>query len=105
MAKNTFNVLITCRLSKKDKMGKCPLIARITIRNERTEIGLAQKIYPTEWDEKSQNPKGPNSETLMAYMSQVKADLYEARKEVYIQGKEVTALNVKKQYLGIEDEI
>ncbi|MFB6317321.1 site-specific integrase [Saccharicrinis sp. FJH54] len=105
MAKNTFNVLIRCRLSKKDRMGKCPLLARVTIQNERADIGLAQKVLPSEWDEKNNLPKGPNSETLLSYIEQVRADIFEARKEVYIQGKEVTAINVKRQYLGIKDEI
>ena len=104
MAKNTFNVLIRCRLSKIDKMGKCPLIARVTIRNERAEIGLAQKVYPSQWDDENHLPTGPDSEVLMSYIQQVEADIFDARKQLYIQGKEVTALNVKRQYLGIKSK-
>lgn len=49
MKRQTFNVLFFIRKTKLKKSGETPIMLRITIEGQLTELQLKRDVMPTQW--------------------------------------------------------
>ncbi len=106
MAKHaTFNVLIVPRAKRNAKQQSEKLYARITVGGERLEISLGRDVSSGLFNPKSQWCPGKTKEARLTneFITIIKSDLNEIRKELLVEGKEVTAGFIKARYKGLPD--
>ena len=51
MKRQTFNVLFFIRKTKLKKSGETPIMLRITIEGQLTELQLKRDVMPTQWNQ------------------------------------------------------
>lgn len=100
----TFSVLFfTRKLSKS--VDKLSIYARVTINGKRAEIRLKRIVQINDWDNNKGKCRGNTSKIrfLNAYLDEVHSKLLDCQKQLFAEGKMVSATAVKARYLG-EDE-
>jgi len=104
MKRVTFKVLLFIKRTKKLKDGTSPIFARITVNSERAEFSLHESIEQSQWNNLRGCIQGKtkNAIRLNSYFEIVKAKLHNHRMKLEEYDKEVTALNIKNSYLGID---
>lgn len=100
--KSTFNVAFILRKDKILASGDVPLVVRITLNGERAEFNAKVTIHPDKWDNKKGLVPGNSiySKRINSYIATLKLSLYDAMKDLEERGMEVTAENIKNNYLG-----
>lgn len=100
--KSTFNVAFILRKDKTLTSGDVPLVVRITLNGERAEFNAKVTINPEKWDSKKDIVSGSSiyAKKINSYIGTLKLSLYDAMKDLEERGMEVTAENIKNNYLG-----
>ena len=105
----TFSVRFIARASKNTQNSNERLYARITVAGERTEVSLGRDIASGLFDQSAQRCLKSSKEARLAndFMEIVKYKLNDYRKELMLDGKQVTADSLKRKYMSIPltDEI
>jgi len=105
----TFSVRFMTRASKNTQNSNERLYARITVAGERTEVSLGQDIASGLFDQNAQRCLKSSKEARLAndFLETVKYKLNDYRKELMLDGNEITADSLKRKYMGIplNDEI
>lgn len=106
MERTTFNVLFYIKRTKNLRDGTSPIYVRITVNGQRSEFGLKRSIPVDLWDVKSGYARGSGKDIgkLNNYIDFVKGRLHQHRIHLEEHGKPVTATNLRKAYLGVEEE-
>lgn len=101
----TFNVLIVPRAKRNAKQQSEKLYARITVGGERLEISLGRDVSSGLFDPKAQWCMGKTKEARLTndFITIVKSELNEIRKELLIEGRTVTAEFIRTRYKGLPD--
>tara|TARA_R110001592_G_scaffold68626_1_gene210260 strand:+ start:17694 stop:18929 length:1236 start_codon:yes stop_codon:yes gene_type:complete len=88
--------------------GRVPLYARIKGLGKPTEISLKKYVRPALWDSRNGRVAGRGIEVddLNEFIEAVRYDLGQAYRELYREGKDLTAAAVKNGYLALDlDEV
>lgn len=105
----TLSVRFITRASKNTLNSNERLYARITVAGERTEVSLGQDIASGLFDQNAQRCLKSSKEARLAnnFMETVKYKLNDYRKELMLDGREITADSLKRKYMRIPltDEI
>jgi site-specific recombinase XerD len=102
---NTFGVHFTLRT--RERNGKQPIYARITVNKTRCELSLKQFLHKKDWNDAKGIARPMNEELkqLNSYLEEVRGKLIRHYRELLMEGKEVTAEAVKDAYAGkVEEE-
>ena len=102
---NTFGIVFYLR-KYKEKDGKAPLYARITVDGKRTDIALKRKIPIANWNEVKGMAKGRSEEisSLNTYLERIRGRLTECYQELQLEKAFITAVGIKNRFLGIEEK-
>jgi site-specific recombinase XerD len=101
---HTFSILFWINRAK-EKDGKTPIYARVTVDGKRAEISLKRTIDPDNWNPEKGQARGSKEEsrTLNAYIEQVRNQLFDSYQEMQKQKKLITAEAIKGKYIGLEE--
>ncbi len=98
------NLSITFLVEKPEmsKDGRVPIIVRVTLNGQRTEISLGARIFPEQWDKISSRVKGksPDAMLLNSQITQTKAKLEKHFFLLTTQHEFVTADMFRRSYKG-----
>jgi hypothetical protein len=98
------NLSITFLVEKPEmsKDGRVPVIVRVTLNGQRTEISLGARIFPEQWDKISGRVKGKSPDALLLnnQITQTKAKLEKHFFLLTTQHEFVTADMIRKSYKG-----
>jgi|GEM_PF-884136 len=98
------NLSITFLVEKPEmsKDGWVPIIVRVTLNGQRTEISLGARIYPDQWDKISSRVKGksPDAMLLNSQITQTKAKLERHFFLLTTQHEFDTADMIRRSYKG-----
>lgn len=97
------NFLFFIKRTKNLKNGQAPIYLRITINKEKVEFATHKSIDPRLWCKEKGGAKGTSHEAkeINTYIDRVKAQLYNHEKNLWSEGKQVTARNLVNAYKGI----
>lgn len=100
----TFSVLFFTR-KLSISVDKLSIYARITINGKRSEISLKRIVLVSEWDVDKARCRGNTSKIkfLNAYLDEVYSKILDCQKQLFSEGKMVSANSIKARFLG-EDE-
>jgi site-specific recombinase XerD len=104
MRRKTFKVLYFISRTKIQKDGRVPIYARISLNKERAEFATGRFVDPKLWNADAGKIKSSEKEAkeINSYLVLIKANLLLKKREMEEQGREVTALDLKNVYLGID---
>ena len=77
MKRQTFNVLFFIRKTKLKKSGETPIMLRITIEGQLTELQLKRDVMPTQWNQAKERctSRDATSMEINRYLESVKLRL------------------------------
>lgn len=103
MEKSTFSVSYFLRKNKKYRNGSAPLLVRITYNGVRSEFTSNHNVKPEYWDQKSNRAIGQTSysKKVNGFLDHIYVGLCDSIKDLEERGVEVTAENIKNNYLGL----
>jgi site-specific recombinase XerD len=101
----SFDVLFVPRAKRNGKKHLERLYARITVDSKRTEMSLSREVTTGLFDPGAQRCKGNSKEAraLNDFLSLVRGEIYEIRKQLMLEGKSVSAERIKAFYKGEPD--
>ncbi len=104
MKRSTFTCNFRLKEGKKKANGQVPIYMRIAVKKERVELSIHRTIDSSEWDIVIQGPIGKDSdaEELRDYLQQCQSRLYQCKKSLEYEDKQVTPLSLKQRYLGLD---
>jgi site-specific recombinase XerD len=104
MARATYSVLYFINRTKLNKDGKATISARITLNNQKTEFATSRTVDPEEWSQEAEKVKGNTKEVkeINSYLTLIRSNLLLKKRELEENGQEVTALNLKNVYMGLD---
>jgi Arm DNA-binding domain/Phage integrase SAM-like domain len=98
------NLSITFLVEKPEmsKDGRVPIIVRVTLNGQRTEISLGARIFPEQWDKISSRVKGNSADAMLLnnQITQTKAKLEKHFFLLTTQHEFVTADMIRRSYKG-----
>lgn len=97
MEKHCTTVYILLKKSRKDKNGKTPIVAFISVNGERVSYYTGKKVSISEWDRVKQMVKGnsENARLINEYINQLRHKIFEKELELMEKGFLVTASLLK----------
>ena len=100
--KSTFNATYFLRKDKLSDNGEAPIIIRITLNGERTEFNAKHTVKPSIWNQKTNRAigKSDHAKSINKYLDHVYIKLCDSMRDLEERGIEVTAENIKNNYLG-----
>ena len=103
MSKTTFKVTFILRTHKLLSNGEAQLATRITLNGERVEFNGRHSVKPELWNQKSNCAIGGSSaaKCLNKHLDHIRIKLYDSMRDLEERGIEVTAENIKNNYLGL----
>ena len=103
MKKTTFKVTYFIRKDKSYTNGEVPITIRITLNGERVEFIGKHNVNPTLWNQATNRAMGKSAaaKSLNTYLDHVYIKLCDSMRDLEERGIEVTAANIKDNYLGI----
>lgn len=103
MKKSTFNVNFLLRKNKPFSNGEVPILVRITLNGNRAEFIAKHNAKPETWNQSKCRAEGHSlhSRSLNSYLDRVYINLSNSMMDLEERGIEVTAENIKKNYLGL----
>tara|TARA_R110002051_G_scaffold201693_1_gene268471 strand:+ start:6137 stop:7387 length:1251 start_codon:yes stop_codon:yes gene_type:complete len=101
---STFAIIFFTR-KPKGLSNELSIYARITVNGKRSEISLKRSVLVNDWDVNKARCRGNTSKIrfLNAYLDEVYTKLLDCQKQLFAEGKMVSADSIKARYLG-EDE-
>ncbi len=102
----SFGIHFTTR-PDKEKDGKEPIYACVTVNKQRAYIALKQNVDPRNWDGGKGLAKGNKEEvkSINNYLEEVRLAIGNCYKELQVKRKMLSAKAVKDLYLGEEAEV
>jgi len=104
--KNTFGISFIAR-TEREKDGKVPVIARITVDAQRAHISLKYWVDAEIWDNKKGGAKSnrDGGREIMHYLEQVRTEIGDCYRELQVNREIITAEAVKDAFLRTDEEI
>jgi site-specific recombinase XerD len=104
MRRATFNVLYFLNRTKVIKDGRVPIFTRITLNKQRAEFATGRHVEPDLWNLKQCKvlSSTKNAREINSYLELIKSNLLLKKREMEEQGRNVTAMDLKNVYLGID---
>lgn len=98
MEKHCTTVYFLLKKSRKDKNGKTPIVAFISVNGERVSYYTGKKVSISEWNEAKQMVKGnsENARLINEYINQLRHKIFEKELELMEKGFLVTASLLKE---------
>ncbi|MBN2486104.1 MAG: site-specific integrase [Bacteroidales bacterium] len=102
---NTFGVIFYLK-KQKEKDGKAPIYARITVDGRRAEVSIKKEIDIANWSFGKGMAKGKGEEIRMlnTYLEQIRSRIVECYQQLQLKKVLITADSVKNKFLGIEEK-
>ena len=106
MKRQTFNVLFFIRKTKLKKSGETPIMLRITIEGQLTELQLKRDVMPTQWNQAKERctSRDATSMEINRYLESVKLRLLDIHREMEDAGKLINPMEVKRRFLGLDEK-
>lgn len=100
----TFSIIFFTR-KPRGFSNELSIYARITINGKRSEISLKRNVPVNDWDVNKARCRGNTSKIkfLNAYLDEVHSKLLDCHKQLFAEGKVISANSIKARFLG-EDE-
>ncbi|MDH6306703.1 site-specific recombinase XerD [Parabacteroides sp. PF5-5] len=104
--KQTFNVLFFVRRTKLKKTGDTPIMLRITIEGQLVEMQLKRDVKPNLWNQNKERCTGKDAASLEInrYLESVKLRLFEIHRKMEEEGKLINPMEIKRKFLGLDEE-
>jgi len=106
MKRTTFNINFFIKGKKLLKNGEAPIILRITVNGQSSELSIKRSVKINLWDNSRNKVKG-NSEKAKEIndcIQSVESQIFNHQKNIQESGKVVTALLLKNAFLGIGEK-
>lgn len=102
---NTFGIVFYLK-RQKEKNGKAPIYARITVDGKRAEISIKKDIDTSNWSFGKGMAKGKGDEIRMlnTYLEQIRSRMVEGYQQLQLKKQLITAELIKNKFLGIEEK-
>jgi integrase/recombinase XerD len=102
---NTFGIVFYLK-RQKEKKGKAPIYARITVDGQRVEISIKKDIDVDNWSKGKGMAKGKGEEikALNTFLEQIRSRMVECYQQLQLKKQLITAVAVKNKFLGIEEK-
>jgi site-specific recombinase XerD len=104
--RQTFNVLFFIRKTRALKSGENPIMLRISIAGQLSEIQLKRAVKPNLWNQNKERCTGKDAASLEInrYLESVKLRLLDIHRTMEQEGKFINPMEIKRQFLGLNDE-
>lgn len=101
--RKSFKVLFYIKSHKTQTIGMASIYMRVTVNCQRVEWAAQRECETASWNAKAGRVSGHTKEikTLNAWLEQLNARVYEAQRELFAAGKEITAIAIKNLVKGI----
>ena len=101
---NTFGIVFYLK-RQKEKKGKAPIYARITVDGQRVEISIKKDIDVENWSKGKGMAKGKGEEikALNTFLEQIRSRMVECYQQLQLKKQLITAVAIKNKFLGIEE--
>ncbi len=102
---NTFGIVFYLK-RQKQKKGKAPIYARITVDGQRVEISIKKDIDVENWSKGKGMAKGKGEEikALNTFLEQIRSRMVECYQQLQLKKQLITAVAIKNKFLGIEEK-
>lgn len=89
----------------KEKDGKLPIYARITVDGQRVELSIKRDVEKGNWDDGKGSVKGskPEIKALKVHIEEIRRRLFECFDELFKDKKLITAEAIKNKYVYPND--
>jgi site-specific recombinase XerD len=104
--RQTFNVLFFIRKTRALKSGENPIMLRISIAGQLSEIQLKRAVKPNLWNQNKERCTGKDAASLEInrYLESVKLRLFEIHRKMEEEGKLINPMEIKRKFLGLDEE-
>jgi site-specific recombinase XerD len=104
--RQTFNVLFFIRKTRALKSGENPIMLRISIAGQLSEIQLKRAVRPNLWNQNKERCTGKDAASLEInrYLESVKLRLFEIHRKMEEDGKLINPMEIKRKFLGLDEE-
>jgi site-specific recombinase XerD len=105
--KTNFSMLFYLKKRKNYAIGLVPIYLRITVDGQRAEVTTGRDCDPEKWNSSSGRANGTKEATkaLNAYLDNIQAKVYEAHRQLYEKGEQITAESLKNRFLGKAEKV
>ena len=102
MERTTFSLLFYIRRTKLNKEGEAPIFMRVTVNGQRADASVKRFIAPRLWNTAKGKAveNGRGCRELNLYLDAVSANVLRARRNLELEGAEISAHTVLNRYLG-----
>jgi site-specific recombinase XerD len=92
------NVSFIIKMNRKNVQGRCPVVCRITVCGETTEISPGITICPEDWDSKKRRVKSrhADSRVLNERLAYLEATINRNAADLRLKGDSFTAADIKR---------
>lgn len=104
--RQTFNVLFFIRQTRALKSGENPIMLRISIAGQLSEIQLKRAVKPNLWNQNKERCTGKDAASLEInrYLESVKLRLFEIHRKMEEESKLINPMEIKRKFLGLDEE-
>lgn len=104
--RQTFNVLFFIRKTRALKSGENPIMLRISIAGQLSEIQLKRAVKPNFWNQNKERCTGKDAASveINRYLESVKLRLFEIHRKMEEEGKYISPMEIKRKFLGLDEE-
>jgi len=101
-----FSMSFQLKQSKSLSNGTAPIYLRITIGDDRVELSTKRYVLPDKWSSTMQKVAGTGEEAraINSYLKTMEQEVFQAHQALALEGKEITASNIKNRLLGIDTD-
>lgn len=106
MERQTFKILFFIKQSRIDRNGESPIRLRVTVNGERAESSTNYSVKPKLWHIGLGKSLGTDmiSQELNNGLDVIKVRLMQMKRELEIDGEEITAQKIIQKYLGKDEK-
>ena len=104
--RQTFNVLFFIRKTRALKSGENPIMLRVSIDGQLTEVQLKRAVKPNLWNQNKERCTGKDATSLEInrYLDSVKLRLLDIHRNLEIEGKLINPMEIKRKFFGLDEE-
>jgi len=104
--RQTFNVLFFIRKTRALKSGENPIMLRISIAGQLSEMQLKRAVKPNLWNQSKERCTGKDAASLEInrYLESVKLRLFEIHRKMEEENKLINPNEIKRKFLGLDEE-
>lgn len=91
-----FSLNFFIKAYKENSKGLVPILARIMINEEKTELSINRHIKKSQWNQKTQKIiDHPDADQQNAYLQEMRSRIFTAQSKLYIAQEEITGEKIK----------